>query len=197
MRQLVNGIIAPYFEAAKKKLNLRPSQVSIWKIDCWSVHKSREFLDWMKKHHPNIVILFVPGGCTGVWQPLDVGVQRLLKLSIKRSAHRDVVEEALQQIRAGKPPHEIKLDTTVGTLRDRSVGWVVQAIHDLDDVATITRVGSFTFNFCGIFNNFVIYRPSKCVESVTGTARTSPSPLLKLSTLCWSSALRIRHSTQH
>jgi hypothetical protein len=96
----------------------------------------------MKKHHPNIVILFVPGGCTGVWQPLDVGVQRLLKLSIKRSAHRDVVEEALQQIRAGKPPHEIKLDTTVGTLRNRSVGWVVQAIHDLDDVATITRVGS-------------------------------------------------------
>ncbi|KAF8187559.1 hypothetical protein K438DRAFT_1595277, partial [Mycena galopus ATCC 62051] len=85
-------------------------------------------------------LIFIPGGCTGVWQPLDVGIQRLLKLSIKRSAHRDVVDEALQQIKADTPPHAIKLDTTVTTLRDRSVGWVVQAILDLSDSTTITQV---------------------------------------------------------
>ncbi|KAF8178771.1 hypothetical protein K438DRAFT_1604426, partial [Mycena galopus ATCC 62051] len=63
-----------------------------------------------------IIIIFIPGGCTGVWQPLDVGIQCLLKLSIKRSAHRDVVDEALQQIKADTPPHAIKLDTTVRCL---------------------------------------------------------------------------------
>ncbi|KAJ6623675.1 hypothetical protein B0H10DRAFT_1741515, partial [Mycena sp. CBHHK59/15] len=94
-----------------------------WKIDCWSVHKSREFLDWMK-NHPHIIILFVPGGCTGLWQPLDVEIQRLLKFSIKQSAHRDIVDEALGQIQAGKPASEIKLNTTIGMLRDRSVGWI-------------------------------------------------------------------------
>ncbi|KAJ7038746.1 hypothetical protein C8F04DRAFT_1255666 [Mycena alexandri] len=35
--------------------------------------------------------------------------------------------------------HEIRLDTTVGTLRDRSVGWVVQAIEDLSDPAVVTK----------------------------------------------------------
>jgi hypothetical protein len=144
MHLLVDDIIAPYFEAIKVELGLPSSQVSIWKIDCWSVHKSKEFLAWMKKNHPNIIVLFVPGGCTGVWQPLDVGIQRLLKLSIKRSAHRDVVEEAQRQIKADKAPHEITLDTTIGTLRDRSVGWIVQAIHDVDDPATIMQVAYYS-----------------------------------------------------
>ncbi|KAJ6495116.1 hypothetical protein C8R45DRAFT_758980, partial [Mycena sanguinolenta] len=64
MHQLVDTIIAPYFETAKRQLGLPPSQMSIWKIDCWSVHKSKEFLAWMKKNHPTIIILFIPGGCT-------------------------------------------------------------------------------------------------------------------------------------
>ncbi|KAJ7470874.1 hypothetical protein FB451DRAFT_950152, partial [Mycena latifolia] len=64
MHQLVDEIIAPYFEETKKTLNLPPTQVSIWKIDCWSVHKSKDFRAWMKKNHPYIIILFIPGGCT-------------------------------------------------------------------------------------------------------------------------------------
>lgn len=48
MHRLVDEIIAPYFEAMKTELNLPASQVSIWKIDCWSVHKSKDFLAWMK-----------------------------------------------------------------------------------------------------------------------------------------------------
>jgi DDE superfamily endonuclease len=140
MQDLVNDIIAPYFEAKKIELGLLSSQKSIYNIDCWSVHKSKEFLAWMKKHHPNIIVLFVPGGCTSLWQPLDVGIQRLLKLSIKRSAHRDLVAEAVEQIKAGRAAHEMKLDTTLPTLRDRSVGWIVQAIHDISDPCTITKV---------------------------------------------------------
>ncbi|THU87638.1 hypothetical protein K435DRAFT_821867 [Dendrothele bispora CBS 962.96] len=75
MKNLVNKIIAPYFEASKAKLGMseeeKKHQHSIWKIDCWSVHRSDEFLTWMKRHHPNIIILFVPGNCTSVFQPLD------------------------------------------------------------------------------------------------------------------------------
>jgi hypothetical protein len=111
MHQLVDDIIAPYFDAKKRELRLPSLQVSIWKIDCWSMHRSKEFLTWMKKHHDNITILFIPGGCTGVWQRLDVGIQRLLKLSIKHLAHRDIVDEAVGQIKAGKAAHEIRLNT--------------------------------------------------------------------------------------
>ncbi|KAF9061115.1 hypothetical protein BDP27DRAFT_1146170, partial [Rhodocollybia butyracea] len=66
MKSLVNDIIAPYFESKKAELGVTDpeAQYSIWKIDCWSVHKSREFLDWMKIMHPNILVIFVPGNCT-------------------------------------------------------------------------------------------------------------------------------------
>ncbi|KAH9991225.1 hypothetical protein BJV74DRAFT_772349 [Russula compacta] len=70
MKELVNKIIALYFEEKKEELNLPTMQCSIWKIDCWSVHKLEEFLSWMKKTHPTIIIIFIPGCCTGVWQPL-------------------------------------------------------------------------------------------------------------------------------
>ncbi|KAJ7469783.1 hypothetical protein B0H11DRAFT_1650322, partial [Mycena galericulata] len=73
-------------------------------------------------------------------------IQRLLKLSIKRSAHRDIVTEALAQIKAGKPADEIRLDTTVGTLRNRSVGWIAQAIQDLNDPTIITQA----FEMCRV-----------------------------------------------
>jgi len=82
IKTLVNKIIMPYFERKKKELGLPQMQNSLWKIDCWSVHKSAEFWDWMGETHRNICLLFVPGGCTGVWQLLDVAIQRPLKLSL-------------------------------------------------------------------------------------------------------------------
>jgi hypothetical protein len=139
MRALVDDIIAPYFDKTKAELKLPSTQCSIWKIDCWSVHRSKEFLGWMKKAHPTIIIIFVPGGCTGVFQPLDVGIQRVMKLSMKRSAHRDIVDEVFTQMDKGSSD-SIKVDTTLGTLRDRSVGWVLNAIHDINKRDLILKV---------------------------------------------------------
>ncbi|KAJ7196898.1 hypothetical protein B0H12DRAFT_998945, partial [Mycena haematopus] len=64
MQEFVTDIIAPYFKTTKIELDLPSSQISIWSIDCWSVHRSKEFLAWMKANHPTIIVLFVPGGCT-------------------------------------------------------------------------------------------------------------------------------------
>jgi hypothetical protein len=118
MQLLVNDIIAPYFDRKKEELELPSTQCSLWMIDCWSVHKSEEFRTWMKTVHPTIIISFVPGNCTGVWQPLDVGIQRVLKQSMKRSAHKDIVDETMAHLDSGTPASTFKLDTTVGTLRD-------------------------------------------------------------------------------
>jgi hypothetical protein len=83
MKTLVNDIVAPYFNTKKAELKLPPSQCSLWMIDCWSVHKSEECRSWMKEAHPNIIISFVPGNLTGLAQPLDVGIQQVLKQSMK------------------------------------------------------------------------------------------------------------------
>jgi hypothetical protein len=141
METLVNRIIAPYFERKKIELKIDDpeNQKSIWKIDCWSVHKSDEFLTWMKNTHPNIIVLFVPGNCTGVFQPLNVGIQRVLKQSFQRSCHRDLVANMTNQLEVN-PDANLFFDNTIGTLRDRALGWLVDAFHAINSPALIRKV---------------------------------------------------------
>ncbi|KAF9038035.1 hypothetical protein BJ165DRAFT_1324514, partial [Panaeolus papilionaceus] len=64
MHSFVNNLLAPYFNRRKSELGLPPSQKALWNIDVWSVHRSKEFRYWMKTNHPNIILDYVPGGCT-------------------------------------------------------------------------------------------------------------------------------------
>lgn len=145
MKSLVDNIIAPYFDRQKKALGIESPELqsSSWKIDCWSVHRSVEFLTWMKVTHPNIIVTFVPGNCTCVFQPLDVGIQRVLKQSMKCSCHRDVVAEISEQLAKKKAADAIRFDTTVGTLRNRSLGWIVKAYHDINKPELIKKASKF------------------------------------------------------
>jgi hypothetical protein len=150
MRSLVNKIIAPYFEKKKIELGIEDpeNQKSIWKIDCWSVHKSEEFLAWMKKTHPNIIILFVPGNCTSIFQPLDVGIQRILKQSLQRSCHRDMVEDLMAQLESN-PDGDIMFDNSIGMLRDCALGWLVDAYHVINNEDVIKKVRTLTIHPAG------------------------------------------------
>lgn len=56
MHTLVDEIIAPYFNRKKVELRLPESQKSLWQIDIWSVHRSKEFCRWMRTHYPNIIV---------------------------------------------------------------------------------------------------------------------------------------------
>jgi len=62
--QWIEDIVVPYTREIKKRLGLPERQRSALFIDCWSVHRGEEFRSYMKKHHQNIRILFIPGGCT-------------------------------------------------------------------------------------------------------------------------------------
>jgi DDE superfamily endonuclease len=152
MQSLVIDIIAPYFDKKKEELNLPASQCSMWMIDCWSVHKSEEFQGWMKQIHANIIISFVPANMTGLAQPLDVGIQCALKHSMKRSAHKDVVDETMAHLDAGTPETAFKLDTTLGTLRDCSVAWILNAYHDINKKELILKVSVPTLLRLSLFD---------------------------------------------
>jgi len=59
----------------------------------------------MAEHHSNIQLDFVPGGCTGLWQPCNVGIQRLLKHEIRRAVRADVIVEALNLLELEEATH--------------------------------------------------------------------------------------------
>ncbi|KAF8602269.1 hypothetical protein BDV93DRAFT_444646 [Ceratobasidium sp. AG-I] len=63
MKEYILKIVLPYVAAERQRLKLSSSQRIILLLDCWSVHRSKEFLDWMRQNHSFIRIVFVPGGC--------------------------------------------------------------------------------------------------------------------------------------
>ena len=66
MHFLIQNILVPYFSEERAKLGLPESQKSILQIDVWLAHCLKEFQTWMKTHHLNIILDFVPNGTTGV-----------------------------------------------------------------------------------------------------------------------------------
>jgi hypothetical protein len=140
MRSFVNDILVPYFTAQKMKLGLPPSQKCIWQIDVWAVHRSEDFRGWMKTHHSDIILHFVPGGCTGVFQACDVGIQRIFKHSLKRSYHADVVSDILEQVKAKVA--NVEIDKHLEVWRDRSVQWLWDAYKTLNNEKTVKKVAT-------------------------------------------------------
>jgi hypothetical protein len=138
MQLFVSNILAPYFDDTKRKLGLPSQQRSLWQIDVWSVHRSDEFLNWMQDNHPSITIVFVPGGCTGVAQPCDVGMQRPFKHVTNQAFLDDIVKTTLTQIDSNA--ETINIDDHLGTLRDASVGWLWKAYEALNKKEIVQKV---------------------------------------------------------
>jgi hypothetical protein len=146
MKTFVNDILAPYFNDMKAKLGRPSAQRTLWMIDVWSVHRSREFLDWMYNTHPTILIDFVPGGCTGVAQPCDVGIQRAFKHVTNQCFLEDVVKMALTQIDNGE---KINIDDGLPLLRDASVRWIWKAYESLNKPEIVKKVSGSEGNCVG------------------------------------------------
>ncbi|CUA68415.1 ATP-binding cassette sub-family A member 6 [Homo sapiens] [Rhizoctonia solani] len=125
-------VLVPYFLLQRAQHKLPENQRCILQIDCWAVHRSARFRDWMKQNYPWIILLYVPGGCTGLFQACDVGIQRILKLAISRAAHADIVVETATALQAGVAADQIVNDQTLRTLRNRSVGWIVKGYHAIN-----------------------------------------------------------------
>jgi hypothetical protein len=81
----------------------------------------------MKIHHITIGLHYVPGGCTGLFQLCDVGIQQVFKHSLKCSYHSGVVLEMSDQL-AREETHLV-VDQRIGVLCDRSMTWLWDAFN--------------------------------------------------------------------
>ena len=139
MKSYVRNILSVYFNEQRKLLG-RGNQACIWTIDCWSVHRSQEFRDWMREDYPWILVRYVPGGCTGIFQPCDVGIQRILKHTMKKTALSHIVKETVAHLNKNKDPATILLTKAVGVLRNRSVEWLVNGYKAINTPRIVKKV---------------------------------------------------------
>jgi len=136
MKNYVQYTLAPYFEGHRQD----PNQICVWQIDCWSVHRSAEFRLWMHNTYPWIRIHYVPANCTGLFQPCDVGIQRVLKLAIRRTALQDVINDTTEQLDHGVEPNMVAFEKRLSVVRDRSVRWLVHGYGAISNPELIKKV---------------------------------------------------------
>src|SRR5258708_38344331 len=140
MKSFVIVILVPYFITEKECLSLDPLQECIWQLDVWSVHASLKFQTWMFDNYPWIILNYIPGGCTGLWQPCDVGIQRILKLAVKHSQQTTVVHKVYSHIQQRMVACDISLDPILRMLRDRPPPTPVNTPNPLHNAMWIQKV---------------------------------------------------------
>ena len=93
----------------------------VWLIDCWSVHICKAFREWCKMVHGQwLCVVYVPANCTSKLQPADVILQRPLKAAFRTEFNSWMIENSMSQFLTGASPSDVKLDFTIGTLREQA-----------------------------------------------------------------------------
>ncbi|KAG9103731.1 hypothetical protein FRC07_009937, partial [Ceratobasidium sp. 392] len=139
-------VLVLYFLSQIAQHGLPADQRCILLIDCWSVHKSASFRAWIAKHYPWIILMYVPGNCTGLFQPCDVGLQRVLKAAVRNASHNNVVNETVAALQSGTPDEKIMNDQSVPMLRERSLGWILEAYHAVNKPNLVKKA----FSLCAV-----------------------------------------------
>ena len=93
----------------------------------------------MQGHYPWIQIHFFPANCTGLFQPCDVGTQRVLKLAIRQSALKDIVDDTMQQLENGVEPGRVLFEK-LAVVQDCSVSWLVNAYEVINNCELVEKV---------------------------------------------------------
>jgi hypothetical protein len=84
MQEYVRAVIVPYAERCAVEHTLPRDSHIVLVLDVWAVHKSEEFRRFLRTHHPNVHLVFVPPNCTSQLQVADVVLQRPFKAGLRR-----------------------------------------------------------------------------------------------------------------
>jgi hypothetical protein len=85
-----------------------------------------------------LIILFVPGGTTSKFQPVDTGLNRPFKAVVKAAYHLWYAQDVGQQLQ-GHAVGAVKVGTAVGVMRNLSVGWLLSSWERLNGDASIVK----------------------------------------------------------
>nr|BAV58298.1 hypothetical protein [Ulva partita] len=81
-KNYVRLILAPFLRAKIQELGLPENQKVLYIIDCWPVHISASFQQWMRDEYSWILVLYIPPNCTSKLQPQDKFYQKPFKAAV-------------------------------------------------------------------------------------------------------------------
>ena len=101
--------------AQERNISLSSTQKALAIFDVFSAHRSRPVLDLLEKN--NILVVFVPGGCTGELQPLDLSVNYEYKKLLKDCFRQWYANKVKVAMEAGTSVDEIFVDLRTSAMK--------------------------------------------------------------------------------
>jgi hypothetical protein len=103
----------------------------VWLIDCWKVHMSEEFQNWLKENHPFVHYLYVAANCTSKLQSTDVVLQRPFKHGFCKQFEKWQSELVASQLAEGVKLEDVELQVGIKKLRELLIGWLLSSWGEL------------------------------------------------------------------
>lgn len=125
LKELVVKLLRPYVDQIKLETQ-KPGQRAIFILDVYSVHICGDFLAWMKANHSDILLHFIPPGCTGKLQVGDLVVNKKMKDIIKLHGMEYVAKTIQTQLEQHKSTTttKISVDVKMSVLKPLLCGWI-------------------------------------------------------------------------
>jgi hypothetical protein len=118
-----------------------PDSHAVLLFDCWSVHKSEAFLNWLTSTYPLFHPVFIPAGCTGKAQPADVILQRPMKAAFMNEYTAWMTAEMRALLDAGATADTLRVDVGMARMKPLLVKWMMASWKQLRGRDAMIRKG--------------------------------------------------------
>ena len=124
--ELIEKVLVPYFSTQRTQHGLPEDHHGLVILDVFAAHRTAPVRQAMEDAHINLV--YVPAGCTGLLQPLDVSGNGTFKDSLEAEFAEWYAAQIRQQITDGVVS---RVNMQLSFLKPKHANWLVQAFSKL------------------------------------------------------------------
>ena len=124
MLEYADKVLKPYMEHQRQKLSLSAETPGLCIFDVFAAHRCKEFTKALDEG--GIKHVFIPAGCTGLLQPLDISVNEPFKQNLKKifgSWYAQKVKECLDKDNSVANVH---VDLRTSAIKPVHFQWLIE-----------------------------------------------------------------------
>lgn len=126
MCQYIDKVLVPYFSSTRRHLSLARNHPCLLILDVFAAHRTESFRRKLVEH--DIKVRYVPGGCTGELQPLDVAINDTFKKRMKDHFSEYYAKKVQDSLRSNG---EIKVDLSTSAIKPLHARWLIKVLREL------------------------------------------------------------------
>ena len=124
MLRYIKKILTPYKKETCERLGLPETQKAVLLLDVFAAHRGELFIAKLKE--AGWAPVFIPGGCTGELQPLDLSCNKLLKEELRNKFVQWYASELEDLEKRGET--QLVVDFSLSKIKELHSAWLVAAL---------------------------------------------------------------------